>query len=63
MKTIKLIQRYSGKCETPEEIKAFNDFYDLEEARLEHESKMQRDWNETEEGKEWAITVFMEKNF
>jgi len=54
VKKIVLVKRYTAKCETPEEIKEFNDFYDLEEARLNYEFKMQR---------EWAITDFMEKNF
>lgn len=34
---IKIIKRYDDK------IKGFNRFYDLEEARLKHESKMECD--------------------
>ena len=51
---IKLIQRYSSKCETKEEIKAFNEFYDLEEARFIHEAKICNDYN---------IEEFMRNNF
>lgn len=42
---IKLINRYSIGKGTPEEIKAFNDFYDLEEARFKHESQICNDYN------------------
>ncbi len=51
---IKLIQRYSGKCETKEEIKAFNEFYDLEEARMNHETQICIDYD---------IEEFMRNNF
>ena len=51
---IKLVNRYSIGNGTKEEVDEFNRFYDLEEARLNHEDKMQR---------EWAITDFMEKIF
>jgi hypothetical protein len=54
MKTIVLNNRYSIGKGTPEEIKKFNDFYDLEEARFAYEEKIQR---------EWAITHFMETVF
>lgn len=63
VKEIVLVQRYTSNPKTPEEIKAFNDFYDLEEERLNQESEMQKEWNNTDEGREWCITVFMENNF
>lgn len=54
MKTIVLNNRYSVGKGTPEEIKKFNDFYDLEEARLNAETQMQIDWD---------IEEFMRANF
>lgn len=54
MITLKLTNRYSIGKGTPEEIKRFNDFYDLEEARMKHESKLCDDYN---------IEEFMRENF
>ncbi len=51
---ITLVNRYSIGTGTKKEVDEFNKFYDLEEARLNHEEKMQIDW---------AITDFMEKMF
>lgn len=54
VKKIVLVQRYSAECKTPEQIKAFNDFYDLEEARMNHERQICIDYN---------IEVFMSEVF
>jgi len=51
---IKLVNRYSIGKGTPEEIKKFNDFYDLEEARLNYENKICDEAN---------IEDFMRENF
>ena len=42
MLQLKVVNRYSIGKGTPEEMKSFNDFYDLEEARFAYENWIQR---------------------
>lgn len=48
MKTINIVPRYSGELKTKEQIKNFNEFYDLEEARFEHERNIEIEWEREE---------------
>lgn len=48
MKNIIIVPRYSGELKTEEQIKDFNEFYDLEEARLNHERDMEIEWEREE---------------
>jgi|GEM_PF-5053758 hypothetical protein len=44
MLELNVVSRYSIGKGTPEEIKAFNDFMDLEESRFDYEHWIQREY-------------------
>lgn len=45
---LKLISRYGNTLDTEEKIKEFNEFYDLEESRLNQERQVEIEWDREE---------------
>lgn len=45
---LNVVPRYSGELKTQKQIKEFNEFYDLEESRQNHERDMEIEWEREE---------------